>query len=36
VPQNAVEIISGSNSKNKIVRLQGADATRLEQLTALK
>jgi uncharacterized protein len=36
VPQNAVEIISGSNSKNKIVRLQGANATRLEQLMALK
>ena len=36
VPQNAVEIVSGANSKNKIVRLQGADATRLEQLTVLK
>jgi uncharacterized protein len=36
VPQNAGEIISGSNSKNKIVRLQGANATRLEQLMALK
>jgi len=36
LPQNAVEIVSGANSKNKIVRLQGADATRLEQLTVLK
>ena len=36
VPQNAVEIVSGSNSKNKIVRLQGADVARLEQLTMLK
>ena len=35
-PQNAVEIITGANSKNKIVRLQGADASRLEQLTVLK
>ena len=36
VPQNAVEIVTGANSKNKIVRLQGADAARLEQLTVLK
>jgi len=36
VPQNAVEIVSGANSKNKIVRLQGADAGRLEQLSVLK
>jgi uncharacterized protein (TIGR00251 family) len=36
VPQNAVEIVSGANSKNKIVRLQGADAARLEQLAVLK
>jgi uncharacterized protein len=36
VPQNAVEIVSGANSKNKIVRLQGAAAARLEQLTVLK
>jgi uncharacterized protein (TIGR00251 family) len=36
VPKNAVEIVSGANSKNKIVRLQGADARRLEQLMVLK
>lgn len=36
VPQNAVEIVSGANSKNKTVRLHGADAGRLEQLTLLK
>jgi uncharacterized protein len=36
VPQTAVEIVSGANSKNKIVRLYGADARRLEQLMVLK
>jgi uncharacterized protein (TIGR00251 family) len=36
VPQSAVEIVSGANSKNKIVRLHGADARRLEQLMVLK
>ena len=30
--QNAVEIISGANSRNKVVRIQGADAAKLEQL----
>jgi uncharacterized protein (TIGR00251 family) len=30
--QNAVEIVSGANSKNKIVRIHGANAARLEQL----
>jgi uncharacterized protein len=32
LPQNAVEIISGANSKNKTVRIRGADAAQLEQL----
>jgi len=36
LPKNAVQIISGSTSKNKIVRIQGADATRLQQLVSLK
>ncbi len=34
--QNAVEIISGLNSKSKVVRILGADAARLEQLIAAK
>ena len=32
LPQNAIEIISGANSKNKVVRIHGADAVTLEQL----
>jgi uncharacterized protein (TIGR00251 family) len=32
LPQNAVTVVSGLRSKNKLVRLQGADATSLEQL----
>jgi uncharacterized protein (TIGR00251 family) len=36
LPKNAVQIISGAASKNKIVRIQGADATRLQQLVSLK
>ena len=32
LPQNAVEIISGSSSKNKTVRIHGADAGRLLEL----
>ncbi len=36
LPQNAVEIIAGSNSKRKVVRIDGADATRLEQLVPTK
>ena len=32
VPQNAVEIVSGSSSKNKIIRLKGVTATALEPL----
>ena len=32
LPLNAVEIVSGVNSKSKTVRIQGADAARLEQL----
>jgi uncharacterized protein (TIGR00251 family) len=31
-PQNAIEIVSGAGSKSKIVRIQGVDATKLEQL----
>jgi len=34
--QNAVEIVSGLNSKSKVVRVLGADAARLEQLIASK
>ena len=36
LPQKAVEIVSGTASKNKIVRIQGADAARLQQLVFLK
>ena len=32
VPQNAVEIISGASSKNKIIRLKGVTATALAPL----
>ena len=32
VPQNAVEIVTGASSKNKIIRLQGVAATALIQL----
>ena len=32
LPQNAVEIVSGASSKNKTVRVRGADAAMLEQL----
>jgi uncharacterized protein (TIGR00251 family) len=36
LPQNAVEIISGANSKSKVVRIRGADAAALEQLILSK
>ena len=36
LPQNAVEIIAGSNSKRKIVRITDADADRLEKLVRMK
>jgi uncharacterized protein (TIGR00251 family) len=36
LPQNAVEIISGANSKRKIVRVDGLNPARLEQLTQSK
>jgi uncharacterized protein len=36
LPQNAVEIVSGTNSKNKVVRVRGADAATLAQLIPLK
>ena len=36
LPQNAVQIISGTRSKSKIVRIQGAEAARLEQLVFSK
>jgi len=32
LPQNAVEIISGANAKSKIVRIHGANASKLNQL----
>ena len=32
LPQNAVEIIAGANSKNKTVKIHGADVVILEQL----
>ena len=34
LPRNAIEIVSGVASKSKIVRVQGADAAKLEQLTS--
>jgi hypothetical protein len=36
LPQNAVEIVSGANSKSKMVRVCGADAATLEQLILSK
>jgi uncharacterized protein (TIGR00251 family) len=36
LPQNAVEIVSGVNSKSKTVRIRGAKAARLEQLIISK
>lgn len=36
LPRNAVEIIAGANSKNKVVRVQGGDAAKLEQLMLSK
>lgn len=36
LPQNAVEIVSGAASKNKIVYIVGADSARLEDLILLK
>jgi len=36
LPQNAVEIIAGSNAKRKVVRIEGADAATLEQLILSK
>ena len=33
LPQNAVEIIAGSNSKRKVVRLHGATEATIERLT---
>jgi len=32
LPQNAVEIVSGKNSKRKVVRVDGADKVTLERL----
>ena len=32
--QNAIEIVSGLNSKSKVVRILGAEAARLKQLMA--
>jgi uncharacterized protein len=32
LPQNAVEIISGTNSKRKVVRIERADKVTLERL----
>jgi uncharacterized protein len=36
LPQNAVEIVAGSNSKRKVVRVNGADKVALEQLILSK
>jgi uncharacterized protein len=36
LPQNAIEIVSGLNSKRKVVRARGAEAAQLEQLTRVK
>ena len=32
LPQSAVEIIAGNNSRNKTVRIHGADVAKFEQL----
>ena len=36
LPQNAVEIIAGTNSKRKVVRIRGGDTVKLEQLILSK
>jgi uncharacterized protein (TIGR00251 family) len=36
LPQNAIEIIAGTHSQRKIVRIDGADAATLEQLIITK
>jgi uncharacterized protein (TIGR00251 family) len=36
VSQNAVEIVSGPNSKNKVVRIAGADAATLQLIASSK
>jgi uncharacterized protein (TIGR00251 family) len=36
LPQNAVEIVSGTASNSKIVQITGADSTRLEKSILLK
>lgn len=36
LPQNAVEIIAGTNSKRKVVRIHGGDTVTLEQLILSK
>jgi len=36
LPQTAVEIVSGANSKRKTVRIQGAQAAKLEELILSK
>jgi uncharacterized protein (TIGR00251 family) len=36
LPQNAVEIVSGANSKSKVVRVRGADAATLKKLILSK
>jgi len=36
LPQNAVEIVSGANSKRKTIRIRGANAAKLEQLILSK
>ena len=36
LPQNAVETVSGANSKSKEVRVRGADAVTLKQLILSK
>ena len=36
LPQNAVEIVSGASSKNKTVRVRGADPAMLQQIILAK
>jgi hypothetical protein len=36
LPQNAVEIVAGMNSKRKVVRIDGADTVTLERLILSK
>lgn len=36
VPQRAVEIVAGANSKNKLIRVSGADVATIDRVRNLK